>query len=84
MNRFFKYTVFSEAKLYYPLYSIDDKNLNWSSLEFFDRFYGGPYSMMMQQQQQQSPQEEQQQMDATNVGGGTPTGSKLFCKNLLL
>lgn len=37
------YTVFSESKLFYPLYSVDDKNLNWGSKDFFSNFYGGPY-----------------------------------------
>lgn len=40
------YTVFSDAKLFYPLYSVDDKNLNWNSKEFFEYFYGGPYSSL--------------------------------------
>lgn len=37
------YTVFSDSKLFYPLYSVDDKNLNWGSKDFFNNFYGGPY-----------------------------------------
>ncbi|KAL3084987.1 hypothetical protein niasHS_010056 [Heterodera schachtii] len=42
------YTVFCDAKLFYPLYSVDDKNLNWSSDEFFERFYGCPYTLINQ------------------------------------
>uniref|UniRef100_A0A914MQ75 K Homology domain-containing protein n=1 Tax=Meloidogyne incognita TaxID=6306 RepID=A0A914MQ75_MELIC len=37
------YTVFSDSKLFYPLYSVDDKTLNWPSKDFFSNFYGGPY-----------------------------------------
>lgn len=39
--------MFSDAQLYYPLYAIDDeRSFNWETVgeEFFQKFYGGPYS----------------------------------------
>jgi hypothetical protein len=48
-----------DAKLFYPLYSVDDKNLNWPSHEFFDHFYGGPY--------QPSQYESNQEHSATSL-----------------
>lgn len=39
--------MFSDAQLYYPLYAIDDeRSFDWETAgdEFFQKFYGGPYS----------------------------------------
>jgi len=46
-------TIFTDARLCYPLFSVEDeRNFDWSTIpkdKFFDYFYGGPYDVFQRQ-----------------------------------